>query len=79
MIGMDRENLLDEQAADIASLRAELERALRSVQLSSNARETKLRSENERLRAALAVYADENYNGRNGGPEHAQAALRDVK
>jgi hypothetical protein len=29
----------------------------------------------ERLRAALEKYADENYNGYNGGPEHARAAL----
>jgi hypothetical protein len=28
-----------------------------------------------RLRAALSKYADPNYNGFNGGPEHARAAL----
>lgn len=29
----------------------------------------------ERLRAALSYYADENYNGHNGGPQCARAAL----
>ena len=33
-------------------------------------------AEIKRLRSALSKYADPNYNGYNGGPEHARAALK---
>ncbi len=35
----------------------------------------RLTAERDKLREALEKYADPNYNGYNGGPEHAIAAL----
>lgn len=39
----------------------------------------RLRRERDEARAALEKYADPNYNGYNGGPEHARAALEKAR
>ena len=45
--------------------------ALRSLAAERDA----LKAENARLREALRLYADDNYNGYNGNGAHARAAL----
>jgi hypothetical protein len=62
-------------------LRAEIERlkkewvALYGVERMRFGAVRRLNAENERLRSTLSKYADPNYNGYNGGPEHAQRVL----